>query len=64
MIDELIGRKIDGLNEYEAKVMLKAIYVLIDIALTGDGGDEMVKEVINRLNKFYQDLPISYENSG
>lgn len=62
MIDEKVRRKIEGLNEYEAKVMLKAIYGFIETALTGDGGDELVREAMNRLYKVYDHIPGSYEN--
>ncbi len=57
MTDEEVNEKIEQLDEYHAKVMLKVIYGCIETAKTGSGGDEMTRECVDKIFNFYQRIP-------
>lgn len=57
LIDDRVNKKIDQLDEYEAKIMLKATYGMIETAITGNGGDEMVIKIMHRLSEIYKRIP-------
>lgn len=56
-MDDKVKEKIEQLDEYHAKVMLKVIYGFIEVAKTGNGGDEMIKECVDKISNFYQGIP-------
>lgn len=49
LLDDKVNEKIEQLDEHEAKIMLKATYGMIETAMTGNGGDEMVIKIMHRL---------------
>lgn len=56
-MDDKVKEKIEQLDEYHAKAMLKVIYSCIETAETGNGGDEMIKECVDKISNFYQRIP-------
>lgn len=53
MIDDKVKETIENLSDYEAKTMLKLIYGFVVTALTGNGGNEMIKECVNGIANCY-----------
>lgn len=57
MIDDKVKEQIEQLDEYHAKAMLKVIYGFMETAKTGNGGDRMIRECIDKISDFYQRIP-------
>lgn len=57
LIDDKVKEKIEQLDEYHSKAMLKVIYGFIETAKTGNGGDEMIRECVDKISNFYQSIP-------
>lgn len=57
LIDNKVNEKIEQLDEYHAKAMLKVIYGFIETAKTGNDGDEMIRECVDKISNFYQSIP-------
>lgn len=57
MIDDKVKERIEQLDETDAKSMLKIIYGFVETSMTGNGGDEMKIECINRLSNIYKSIP-------
>lgn|GEM_PF-2455460 len=56
LLFDKVKKKIDQLDENEAKSILKIIYANIVTAKTGNGGDAMVKEIVDNIFNIYQKL--------
>ncbi|WP_455663069.1 DUF1835 domain-containing protein [Pradoshia sp.] len=48
---------INHLSDKDAKSLLKIIYGFVQTAMTGNGGDQVKLEVINKLSDIYQQIP-------
>lgn len=57
LIDEIVKEKIEKLDENEAKAMLKIIYGFVETAKTGNGGESMIIECVDKIHGFYESLP-------
>ena len=54
---EKVRERIKLLDESDAKSLLMIIYAGLDTALTGTGGDEVLKEIVKNLYDMYSRLP-------
>lgn len=57
MIDDKIKARIEQLDKNDAQAMLKIIYGIVETAMTGNGGDEMRLDCLNRISNFYTSTP-------
>ncbi|MGY0694568.1 hypothetical protein ACW2QC_17600 [Virgibacillus sp. FSP13] len=64
MIDDKVKERIEQLDETDAKAMLKIIYGFVETAVTGNGGDEMIKECVDKVSNFYKSIPDIKELDG
>ncbi len=48
---------VNNLSEEDAKSLLKIIYGFVNTALTGDGGDKVKLEVVDKLSNIYKRIP-------
>ncbi|SHG79026.1 hypothetical protein [Ornithinibacillus halophilus] len=60
---ESMVNTINNLSEEDAKALLKIIYGFINTAMTGNGGDEMKLEIMNKLPNVFDQIPTIYESS-
>ncbi|MCM3163526.1 hypothetical protein [Metabacillus litoralis] len=54
---DLMLDAINNLTEEDAKSLLKIIYGFVNTAITGEGGNEVKLEVINKLSGIYKRIP-------
>ncbi|WP_251394624.1 hypothetical protein [Metabacillus litoralis] len=54
---DLMLDAINNLTEEDAKSLLKIIYGFVNTATTGEGGNEVKLEVINKLSGIYKRIP-------
>ncbi|USK39646.1 hypothetical protein LIS77_03700 [Cytobacillus firmus] len=57
MIDDKVKEKIEQLDENEAKAMLKIIYGFVETAKTGNGGNGMIKECVDKISNCFESIP-------
>lgn len=57
LIDDKIKARIEQLDKNDAQAMLKIIYGFVETAMTGNGGDEMRLDCLNRISNFYKSTP-------
>lgn len=48
---------VNNLAEEDAKSLLKVIYGFVDTAISGDGGDVVKLEVLDKLSNIYKSIP-------
>lgn len=48
---------VNNLSEEDAKSLLKIIYGFVNTALTGDGGNKVKLEVVDKLSNIYKRIP-------
>lgn len=48
---------INRLSEEDAKSLLKLTYGFVNTAMTGNGGDKMKLEVVDKLSDIYKQIP-------
>lgn len=48
---------VNNLTEEDAKSLLKIIYGFVDTAITGDGGDKVKLEVVDKILNIYKRIP-------
>ena len=48
---------VNHLTEDDAKSLLRLIYGLIDTAMTGNGGDKVKLEVVEKVSDIYKRIP-------
>ncbi|MGE8081600.1 hypothetical protein [Peribacillus loiseleuriae] len=58
---EKVKKKIQQLDESEAKSLLLIMYGRLGISIDGTGGDEVIKQTVKDLYEFYSTLPDSKE---
>ncbi|MFD2212149.1 hypothetical protein [Metabacillus endolithicus] len=54
---DLMLNTINNLSEEDAKSLLKIIYGFVNTAITGEGGNEVKLEVINKISGIYKRIP-------
>lgn len=54
---DLMLDAINNLTKEDAKSLLKIIYGFVNTAITGEGGNEVKLEVINKLLDIYKHIP-------
>lgn len=54
---ENILNSVDNLNCEDAKSLLKVIYGFVNTAMTGNGGDKVKLEIIDRISEIYKRIP-------
>lgn len=57
LIDDKIKERIEKLDNNDAQAMLKIIYGFVEITMTGNGGDEMKLDCLDRISNLYKSLP-------
>lgn len=50
---------VNHLTEDDAKSLLKLIYGFVDTAMTGNGGDKVKIEVVEKISNLYKRIPDS-----
>ncbi|WP_010094679.1 hypothetical protein [Ornithinibacillus scapharcae] len=48
---------VNNLTEEDAKSLLKIIYGFVNTAMTGNGGDKVKLEVVNKVSDIYKRIP-------
>ncbi|GAB4074299.1 hypothetical protein GCM10028778_18020 [Barrientosiimonas marina] len=66
---ENILNKVDNLACKNARSLLKIIYGFVNTAMTGNGGDNVKLETLDKISKIYKDVPdmkslMDGDNSG
>lgn len=54
---EKIIETINQLTEEDAKSLLKIIYGFVNTAMTGDGGDNVKLEILQRISDIFKRIP-------
>lgn len=64
LIDDNIKGRIEQLDKNDAQAMLKIIYGFVETAVTGNGGDELKLDCLDRISNFFKSIPDVKESNN